>query len=192
MKQRIIGSLAVLLTLLSPVPADAMLVQPMSLEQLVKEAGSIFVGRVEQAQGGRCGPHACTRYTFRVERNLWGAAGERVDAQFFGGGGGMLLPGMPVLLRGGRYLLFLRAPSRLGFTSPVGMSQGVFVLHDYGQGGTQLAVGPTLIGSEGRGRLTVDEERTLRSRNVTLDAFCGIVSRLVRASIGERQRGGVK
>lgn len=104
-----------------------------SLRQLTRSAGYIFVGRVKTVQylPGNSSTHvATTRICFHVEQGLRGVrtGKELVIRQWAGlwDAGERYRPGE-------RVLLFLYPMSKLGLTSPVGGPQGRFALDHKGQ-----------------------------------------------------------
>ena len=118
-------------------------VLPLSLDQLTRQAGQIFVGRcqdVETSLDEQGMPSTSVR--FRVEQGLKGAeSGATLLVKLYGiaraplhvgeGESSIVSPKTMTLSAGGyrpgaEYLLFLYPESELGFTSPVGAGQGRF------------------------------------------------------------------
>jgi len=130
--------LAALVTLLVTSPAQASIVDAMSLAELAEAADVVVVARVDgqrsryDAQG-----RIVTDVTLRIEESLHGglARGSRVIVQRLGGAVGDLglrVEGEAVYVDGERLVLFAR---RLTTPSgpvlrPVGMSQGVLPIED--------------------------------------------------------------
>lgn len=98
---------------------------PPDLQQIIRSAGMIFLGRVEKiewkhAQGG--GPGDRVRITFVVLDGIRGARnGERVEVAEWSG---LWSPGHERYRLGETVMLFLHPRSRLGLTSPVGGDAG--------------------------------------------------------------------
>ncbi len=114
--------------------ADAtMMVRRLSLAQVTSEAVRIVQGKVIDVQSGRdeSGLPA-TWVTVAVERTLKGSTDAQVVVKQFGtterlaDGALIHLAGLPTYARGEEVVLFLRRPSARGFTSPVGLGQGVY------------------------------------------------------------------
>ena len=113
--------------------------EALNLAQLTAKAERILVGEVVARQTGKdpLGLFA-TVYTFRVEQAPKGDVGTEVTIKQMGvahpaedPATGVItfpLPGIPVYETGQRYLLFLNDTSDRGFTSPVGLGYGAFVL----------------------------------------------------------------
>jgi hypothetical protein len=116
----------------SPVGPIAIGSQQNILQQLVRSAGLIFTGRVISVSAGSSGEpeRSATAITFQIEHALLGtAAGKVITIREWGG----------LWNRGERYragervLLFLYAPSKLGFTSPVSGTFGRFAVNSHDQ-----------------------------------------------------------
>ncbi len=120
--------------------AEALTVLPLGLEQLHGRASHIFVGRCidNSVQHDTATGLTATYTTFEVLERLRGAAGGTYTLKQVGGSppgdpGGLVIHGVPHFETGQRYLVFLPTPSRSGFSSPVGLSQGTFqIRHDGG------------------------------------------------------------
>jgi hypothetical protein len=114
-------------------PASATMVERMPLARVTKEAGRIVQGRVVEVHGGRdrSGLPA-TWITFDVSRTLKGRHRRRIRIKQYGtsgplpDGGVSRISGLPRYVVGEEAVVFLRAASRRGFTSPVGLGQGVY------------------------------------------------------------------
>ncbi len=127
---------ALLLVLpLSPVEAPrASQARDLSLQEMVRAAGTILSGRVEEVVEARIGSLPVHRVTFaleeavRVEPGRRSADGRTVTLTFLGGQTGSGFPlrvsGMPRFRPGERLVLLAYPSSDLGLTAPVGLSQG--------------------------------------------------------------------
>ena len=116
--------------ILSGTQLGATTVQTVNLFEMVKLADRVFWGKclkMKTAQDGATGL-LVTAYTFEVREGIKGvSAGETVVfRQISQGQKGFGIPGLPQYHEGQEALLFLHADSRIGLTSPVGLSQGVF------------------------------------------------------------------
>ncbi len=151
--------------------ARATIVLPLSLPQMAADAALIFQGKVT-AVDVRLDPlsrRVATFTTFEVSDVIKGQPGTRYTVKQFGG----QMPGSPVALRihgvprfnvGEEYILFLPPPSRLGFQSPVGLSQGAFELSKQ-QGHTVVSNGrstASLLKPATTGMLRAHTKRTAR------------------------------
>jgi hypothetical protein len=113
--------------------------EPLNLARLTAKAQRIFVGTVLDRRTGKDrGGLFATVYTFRVEQVLKGGMGAEITIKQIGAASpledpvtGVItfrLSGIPVYVTGRRYLLFLNGTSASGFTSPVGLGYGAFVV----------------------------------------------------------------
>lgn len=126
-----------------PVAPGTLGLQQLVFQQFVHSAGIIFSGRVTSV-GGIASPsrpgHGCTAVTFQVEHAMRGVApGRDLTIHEWAG----------LWARGERYrvgervLLFLYAPSKLGFTSPVAGTLGRLAIDSKGSvvmGAQQIAL----------------------------------------------------
>lgn len=128
------GRLGALLaaTLLVAVRAGAMDVLPLTLEDVADRAGSIVHGTVVEVAPGRDADGlTATWVTVAVAECVKGGVGPRLTFKQLGAteplGDGSLfrVPGLPRYRAGEEVVLFLHEPSARGFTSPVGLGQGV-------------------------------------------------------------------
>ena len=105
-------------------------VQTVKLFEMVKLADRVFWGTCLQmkTEQDEASGLWVTAYTFEVREGIKGvSAGETiVFRQISPGQKGFGIPGLPQYHEGQQALLFLHANSRIGLTSPVGLSQGVF------------------------------------------------------------------
>lgn len=173
--------------------------RPLDLATMTERAGNIVVGRIANL---RVGPHpkyhnvAALYVTVKVEEMLKGAPAETFTFMQFSGlmpaegsakglSAAQSLPDVPAYRVGEELVLFLYPPSKVGFTSPVGGSQGKFLVRR--QPGE-----PTTVVSEGgnrelavngplSSRLTPDQQRLLREPGSSLDLkiFRATVKRLM-------------
>jgi len=142
-------------------------VRPMALADIAKEATRIVHGTVSEQQSGR-DEHGlpATWTTVIVGECLKGNVTERVTIKQYGVqkplADGTLMPvqGGPALEVGSEVVLFLRADSALGFTSPVGFSQGVYRV-------------------QGKGARSVVQSADMRSPIHPLDGFLKQVRQFV-------------
>jgi hypothetical protein len=112
-------------------PVSGLSIREANLSEMVASADRVFYGQclseeigVEPSTGMRV-----KFYRFRVLDGLKGVgAGETLVIRQLAGAtrGPLNVPGMVQYRKGQRVLLFLHKDSRLGLTSPVGMSQGLF------------------------------------------------------------------
>ena len=103
---------------------------PLTLPQMVRSAGSIFLGSVSSVRGDvdRDGDNV-TITTFRIEQSVRGSAERTLTIRQFGGianGLDTRISDVRYFQPGERVIVLLYPPSEIGFTSPIGMSQGAF------------------------------------------------------------------
>ncbi|MDA2935521.1 hypothetical protein MYX82_14470 [Acidobacteria bacterium AH-259-D05] len=119
--------------LLSAGFASGTSVRLLNLPEMVRLADRVFVGvclSVEE-KSAESFSLPIVEYVFEVRQGIKGVqSGEKiVFRQVQSGQNGVAgIPGIPSYQKGQEVLLFLHADSRLGLTSPVGLSQGVFQL----------------------------------------------------------------
>lgn len=168
-------------------PANATRVMQFSLDQVVAQADIAFVGscisRIEESTEVGL---PSTRYVFEVQRALKGVEGATVEVRVLGTGAGtsegLRLPGGAQWSPGQPVLLFLNAPSELGFSSAVGLHQGDFLLVE-GPVGLSVQVSPLLLTETiAMSRLTPTEWEALKGALVPIETFLTIVETLMRAT----------
>ena len=114
-------------------PAWCTSLTPLNLPEMVGAADRIIVGRAMEEWTGR-DEHGlpATITTFQISRALKGGPLRTVRGKHLGvtrvqpDGLAVWVEGMPRYRIGGEYVLLLDRDSRLGFTAPVGLFQGVF------------------------------------------------------------------
>ena len=121
--------LAVLALLVFTLPAAAQ-VRTLGLQEMVNSAGMIFSGRVTEVRGGRDAHGDIVTYTtFAVEQGVRGVSGSWVTIKQYGGesdGLSTRLQHVRYFQQGEKVMVMLYPASELGFTSPIGLSQGVW------------------------------------------------------------------
>jgi hypothetical protein len=138
-------------------PGAADHVRPVSLAEMTRAAGTIVVGRVTQVRLDHLPQHPrvqVTYVTLRVEETWKGAPARDLTFMQFGNATGATplpatpgrvqvdrFPGMPTYTEGEEVLLFLRRPSRVGLTSPVGGHDGKLVVYRESSTGQLVAQG---------------------------------------------------
>jgi len=134
-----------------PAPATT-LVRRLPLEQVAAEAARVVHATVIDVHSDRDEWGApATWITFDVARTLKGSVARQLTIKQFGtaapldDGSLARIPGLPRYTVGEEVVLFLRGDSARGFTSPVGLGQGVYrVVHR----GARRAVQSDLAGKE--------------------------------------------
>jgi hypothetical protein len=129
--RRIAAVAALVLALATP--AAAMDAVPLAFDDVVARADCIVHGTVADVTAGRDADGIpATWIALDVTECLKGAAGSRLVFKQAGvpaplADGTMLrIPGLPRYRTGDEVVLFLHRPSGRGFTSPVGLGQGLF------------------------------------------------------------------
>ena len=139
--------LAILLSVAAILPARAASVLPLYLDEMIDTATTAFEGRVTANRTERdpATRLIVTYTTFEVVDVLKGAVGARHEIKQIGG----KLPdeameyrvhGVPTFSVGETYVVFLAGVSAVGFSSPIGLSQGRFGVHEHA-GGRRVANG---------------------------------------------------
>lgn len=135
MTMRTISVLASLALLASPLLYSQ--VRQTDLKEMIGSSGMIFSGVVTEVEGGEDeNGDIVTWTTFRVESPIRGVLPGSVRIKQYGGvseKGTMTLAHMRYFVEGERVLVMLYPPSELGFTSPIGMGQGVWTVNEEGK-----------------------------------------------------------
>lgn len=129
--------LAAWLAVSAALPAFATSVLPVDLGQMIDGAAVAFQGTVMDSRTGR-DPQSgllVTMTTFRVDDVLKGTLGSSYTIKQIGGTDSssnmhFKVHGVPKYTVGESYVLFMNGVSSAGFTSPVGLSQGRFLIQD--------------------------------------------------------------
>lgn len=106
----------------------------MNLERMVRDAGQIFEGTVVESRTGTRDPATnllVTYVTFDVHEDFYGANGSRVTIKQYGGeadGMAFYPKDVPRYVKGERVIMLLYGPSDIGMQSPIGLSQGRFLI----------------------------------------------------------------
>ena len=195
---------AVMVSVLSLGLLTGMTVKPLNLSEMVQYADRVFYGRCISAEV-KMDPTSgisVREYRFLVDQGLKGVQEQEVVLvrQLSSmANGGPSVAGIPTYKKGQKLLLFLHGDSRLGLTSPVGMSQGTFRPERLKSGelafrnavdNRNLAqdLDPTGVAAQA---LTKEEFETLQSGGpVSLGMFKDVVSKLDQ--LHEREGGVIK
>ena len=139
--------LGALLALAAALPAWATTVLPLSLDDIVNTAAIAFEGTCLENRTERdTSTNLVVTYTtFAVHDAIKGDVGttytiKQLGGQLPGDANGFRVHGVPTFVVGQDYVVFLAGVSRAGFSSPVGLSQGRFVVHP-GASGTEVTNG---------------------------------------------------
>lgn len=167
-------------------------VKPVNLQDMVASADRIFLGACIKAEETTLPSGlTATEYTFQVRRGLKGVnSGDTVTFRQLHASGrqSLSIPGLPRFRHGQDTLVFLHGDSKLGLTSPVGLSQGVFQVQQSNEG---------LVVVNGMGNSNLDyelpeinvrsaglagRERQLLSADqpIPLDTFASLVAKFER------------
>lgn len=126
-------------------PVQAITVLPLHLDEIVADATVAFQG-VCTANRSEIDPQTgfvVTHTTFRVSDVLKGTVGADHTIKQLGGrveNAAYHVDGGPSFVVGGDYVVFLYGVSSAGFSSPVGLSQGQFIVRQ-GSDGSELSNG---------------------------------------------------
>ncbi|MFQ5740744.1 MAG: hypothetical protein ACE5JX_17210 [Acidobacteriota bacterium] len=107
-------------------------VRTVNMADMVRYADRVFRGRcLSVTRTDAVAGFAALEYTFEIVEGIKGVrTGDTIVFRQVQSGRGTLgaIPGIPHYQSGQEIVLFLHADSRIGLTSPVGLSQGVFRL----------------------------------------------------------------
>lgn len=122
-------------------PALALSVRPLSLDDMVDGAAVAFEGtcignRTEREEGTQ---FVVTYTTFSVKEVLKGSVSsthviKQIGGELQDGGPGFRVSGVPRFTVGQDYVVLLADVSAAGFSSPVGLAQGKFTVHQNASG----------------------------------------------------------
>jgi hypothetical protein len=120
-----------LISLISTLPAHAMSVLPLYLDEIINDAAIAFQGKSLENHSERDSQTnlIVTYSTFEVQEVLKGKVGATHTIKQIGGkvqGETNQTMGVPTFIVGESYILFLYGVSVSGFSSPVGLEQGKF------------------------------------------------------------------
>lgn len=161
--------------ILLPAHALAVLVVPMTFEQLVDEAAAVVYARVADVHGQWTADRQSIDSVVRLEALQYfkGDLGESISMKLPGGEAGgriQVIPGAPVLRTGDVVVVFLKArgPAML---STLGLGQGIFrVARDRGTGA--MLVTPPPLKESARGRII---RGAAERRALSVEAFAAEV-----------------
>lgn len=135
--------IALLLALAFATAATAATVRPMLLDEIIDTAATAFHGRciANRTELDPATNLVVTFTTFEVSDVLKGqVTATHVIKQIGGtlpdGRSGMLVQGVPRFVVGEEYVVFLAGVSSMGFSSPIGLSQGNFSVQQSAAGKT--------------------------------------------------------
>jgi hypothetical protein len=174
-KLRSLAALVAMMTALWPAAASAVLVVPMTFEQLVSEAAAVVYARVADVRGQWTSDRQSIASIVQLEplQYFKGHLGESITMRLPGGAAGgrmQVIPGAPVLKPGELVVVFLKARGPALLTT-LGLGQGLFrVTRDARNGG--LLVLPPPLKESAAGRVI---RGAATRRALTLDAFAAAV-----------------
>lgn len=190
-RRRAIAAVTALVAALLAQTAGAMTVLPLDLPALTAGAGTIFVGRVTRVDAGIDERGiAAVWTTFVIEATLKGATGPTLTLKQLGAplgasgtsGGVRPYPNSPRFAPGESVMLFVHAPSALGFASPVGLGQGAFRIRDRdGRRVVANDVANRNLDAVSSGRAADAARGTAPSEHLPLDTLVARVRALVDA-----------
>lgn len=132
------GFLYLLCLLAASTALDAQ-VRVLDLREMTRSAGPIFIGTVTGVRGGTDEHGDIVTYTtFNIEEAIHGVPANGLTIKQLGGETpalSMRLEHMRYFRKGERVLVMLYPTSGLGFTSPIGLSQGVWTIGGDGRVG---------------------------------------------------------
>ena len=111
-------------------------IKTVPLERMAQVAESVFYGRVisNEVRIDDISQRVATFTTFEIIESIKGTNSDVYTIKQYGGqlpGSKLVhrIHGMPRFTPGQEYVVFIPGASRLGFSSPVGLSQGSFNVH---------------------------------------------------------------
>ena len=126
---------------------NAASVRPMLLDEIIDTAAVGFHGIciANRTERDTATNFIVTYTTFEVRDALKGKVAathviKQIGGTMDGGDSGMIVHGVPRFVVGQEYVVFLAGVSSLGFSSPVGLTQGKFAVQD-GPAGKSIASG---------------------------------------------------
>jgi hypothetical protein len=174
---------------------EATMVRPLSMQEMADRAERIFLGQVIEVREGEDEHGApVTFVSFAVARSIKGQVPQQLTIKQLGGrsGGGkgkiLRIPGLPMYKEKEEVILFLHGTSGGGFTSPVGLGQGKFIVVHQGAKAfviNELSnVGPKSPSqSYGEAQPSVQSTKLPERRGlIELKEFLSAVERLVSSS----------
>lgn len=162
-------------TALWPAGASAVLVVPMTFEQLVSEAAAVVYARVADVRGQWTADRQSIASIIQLEplQYFKGHLGESITMRLPGGtaaGRIQVIPGAPVLKAGELVVVFLKARGPALLTS-LGLGQGLFRVTRDARNGNMLVLPPPLKESPAGRVIRGAAER----RGLTLESFAAAV-----------------
>lgn len=188
------ASFALAVAFLMPVQAASVL--PLYLDEMIDTSAVAFEGRVTGTRTMRdeTTKLVVTYTTFEVRDVLKGAVAATHEIKQLGGslpGEGLeyRVPGIPSFHVGEDYVVFLAGVSSLGFSSPIGLSQGRFGIHA-GEAGRRLGNGRDFRDMTARmaERLpAAAKARMLQAADIVRDMDLDEFKRVVRAYLDAKR-----
>jgi hypothetical protein len=168
-------ALVVLVGALWPAAASAVLVVPMTFEQLVEEAAAVVYARVRDVRGQWTVDRRSIDSVITLEplRYIKGNLGESIALRLPGGEAGgrlQVIPGAPVLKAGELVVVFLKARGPAMLTT-LGLGQGIFRVARDARTGIMVVTPPPLKESTA-GRVI---RGAAARRTLSVDAFAAAV-----------------
>lgn len=166
--QRLVSLLAVIA--FSSVPLGATSLKMMNLADMVGHSERIFSGICQAVSSGLDENNMpYTSYSFRVTDSIYGIADQQVvvvkqfglaePIQLDNGLTQMTrIEGMPRYVPGQEYILLLTKESSLGFSSPIGLVQGAFLVQGTG-------TSRTVVNGMGNTNLLIDTSKSIQQRS---------------------------
>ena len=121
--------------LLCSLSASATSVLPISLQRMASAADLIFYGKAvsNEVKIDDVSGRVATFTTFEIFELIKGTAGathtiKQIGGQLPDSSRRQVIPGVPRFTIGKEYVVFLPKASKLGFSSPIGLSQGKFTV----------------------------------------------------------------
>ncbi len=165
--QRLVSLFAVIA--FSTIPLGATSLKMVNLADMVGHSKRIFSGICQEVSSGLDeNKMPYTSYSFRVTDSIYGIANQQVVVvKQFGLAEPMQLEngvtnltrieGMPRYVPGQEYLLLLNKESSLGFSAPIGLLQGAFLVQGTG-------TSRTVVNGMGNANLLIDTSKSMQQR----------------------------
>lgn len=174
---------ALLLVLLTAVPALSTTVLRFTLDDLVERADVVVHGTCADVRGRETPDGVVTDVTIRVIKTYKGAPAETLSFTTYGGttrSRGTFIAGSPQFEKGEELVLFLDRPNRVGYRMAIGMAQGKYTVSEDASG--RKVATRNLVGLRFVDPRTGEVEEATPEQSVPLDELLQTIQAAVSRS----------